>query len=140
MTIKGGPNLKKNWLVVWKLIWGIWPIFTAALESLKIGISMGSFNPMMQNLKRNWLVILTFTWGIWRILTRALESLKHFHFNILLLRKVYMLELKKYRGIIFHETERDTKFGEESTCCFKIGIINLTYFDLTTQKSQRFSL
>ena len=31
-----------NWLVVWKMTWGIWQIFTRAL---KIGILMGSFNP-----------------------------------------------------------------------------------------------
>ena len=34
----------------------------------------------------------------------------------------------------------DTKFREESTCCFKIGVRNLTNFNLSTQKSQRFSL
>ena len=33
--------------------------------------------------------------------------------------------------------KRDTKFGEESTCRFKIGIRNLTNFDLSTQKSQK---
>ena len=38
-------NLKKNWLVVRKMTWGIWQIFTRALESLKIGTSMGSFYP-----------------------------------------------------------------------------------------------
>ena len=36
--------------------------------------------------------------------------------------------------------KRDTKFGEESTCCFKIGVRNLTNVNLSTQKSQRFSL
>ena len=36
--------------------------------------------------------------------------------------------------------KRDTKFGEESTCCFKIHVSNLTNFNLSTQKSQRFSL
>ena len=35
-------NLKKNWLVVWKMTW---KIFTRALESVKIGTLMGSFNP-----------------------------------------------------------------------------------------------
>ena len=30
--------------------------------------------------------------------------------------------------------KRDTKFGEESTCCLKIGIRNLTNFDLSAQK------
>ena len=32
-----------------------------------------------------------------------------------------------------------TKFGEESTCRLKIGVRNLTNFDLSTQKSQKFS-
>ena len=36
---------KKNRLVVWKMVWGIWQIFTRALESLKIGTLMGSFYP-----------------------------------------------------------------------------------------------
>ena len=31
----------------------------------------------------------------------------------------------------------DTKFGEESTRRFKIGIRNLTDFDPSTQKSQK---
>ena len=28
-------NLKKNWLVVWKMTWGIWQIFTRAFKNLK---------------------------------------------------------------------------------------------------------
>ena len=36
--------------------------------------------------------------------------------------------------------KRDTKFGEESSCRFKIGIRNLTHFDRNTQKPQRFSI
>ena len=42
-------------------------------------------------------------------MTGALESLKNFHFNELLLRRYILLELKKYRGIIFHETEEGYK-------------------------------
>ena len=30
---------------VWKMTWGIWQIFTRALESLKYGTLIGSFNP-----------------------------------------------------------------------------------------------
>ena len=30
-------NMKKNWLVVWEMTWGIWRILTRALESVKIG-------------------------------------------------------------------------------------------------------
>ena len=36
--------------------------------------------------------------------------------------------------------KRDTKFGEESTCRFKIDMRNLINFDLSTQKSQKCSL
>ena len=35
--------------------------------------------------------------------------------------------------------KRDTKFGKESTCRFKIDIRNLTNFDLSTRESQKFS-
>ena len=107
-------NLKKNWLVVWKMIWGIWQIFTRALQSLKIGTLMGPLIQnrkrvslklqrtfatwqwgMIQNLKRKWLVISKLTWGICQILTRALESLKKFHFNMALLSKVYVVWTKE---------------------------------------------
>ena len=50
---------------------------------------------MVQNLKRNWLVILKLAWGIWRSFTRALKSLKNFHFNLLLLSKVYIVWAEK---------------------------------------------
>ena len=36
-------NLKKNWLVVWKITWGIWQIFIRTLETVKTGTFMGSF-------------------------------------------------------------------------------------------------
>ena len=38
-------NLKKNLLVVAKMIWGIWRIFMQVLKSLEIGTLMGSFCP-----------------------------------------------------------------------------------------------
>ena len=37
--------LKKNWLVVSKMAWRIWQIFTRALGSVKIETLMGSFCP-----------------------------------------------------------------------------------------------
>ena len=36
-------NLKKNWLVVWKMKWGIWQIFTKSYDSLKTETLMASF-------------------------------------------------------------------------------------------------
>ena len=38
-------NLKKNWLVVWKMTWGIWQIFIRTLESVKYSVFMGFFCP-----------------------------------------------------------------------------------------------
>ena len=38
-------NLKKDWFVVWKMTWGSWQIFIRTLESVTIGIFMGSFCP-----------------------------------------------------------------------------------------------
>ena len=37
------------------------------------------------------------------------------------------------------QLKRDTKFGEELTRPFQIGIRNLTNFDLSIRKSQKFS-
>ena len=88
-------------------------------------------------MKRNWLVTSKLTWGIWHTLTRALESLKKFHFNVLLLSKVYISWAKKStEELSFMKLNRYTKFGEESTCRFKIAIRNLTNFDLSTRKFQ----
>ena len=54
--------------------------------------------------------------------------------------KYVLFELKSTEELCFMKLKRDTKFGEESTCRFKIGISNLIDFDLDTQKSQRFLL
>ena len=134
-------------------------------------------------------------------MTWALESFKNFHFNGLLLSKVYIVQVKKvqrsylsgnwrkiliWRGIdlsfqnwhkeydkfwpehskvskfstlmgffwtkyivqakkvqrsyLSWNWRRIQKFGEESTCHFKIDIRNLTNFDLSTRKFQNVSL
>ena len=38
-------RLSCDWLVVWKMTWGIWQFFARTILNLKIGIMMGSFNP-----------------------------------------------------------------------------------------------
>ena len=43
-------------------------------------------------------------------------------------------------GVNFHDNEEWYKFGEESTCHFKIDIRNLTNFHLSTRKSKKFPL
>ena len=70
----------------------------------------------IQNLERYWLIISKLAQGIWQNLTRALESLKKIHFNGSFWAKYILFELKKYRGIIFHETE------EGYTICWGIDL------------------
>ena len=43
-------NLKKNWLVVWKMTWEIWHIFTWAIESVKIETLIGYFCPKYKSM------------------------------------------------------------------------------------------
>ena len=50
-----------------------------------------------------------------------------------------MVQAKKVEELSFIKLKRDTKFGEESTGRFKIGIRNLAKFDPSTRKSQKFS-
>ena len=155
----------------------------------------------MKSLKRNWLVISKLTWSISQILTQALASLKNFHFNGLLLSKVYIVWAKKVQGgyLLWHwivmqnlkknwlvvqkmtrnlanfhcralkvsklelwwdpfiqsrkcmslkctdklcvmTMKNDTKFEEELICCVKTDMRNLTNFELSTRKSQKFAL
>ena len=50
-------------------------------------------------------------------MTWALKSL-HIYIYIY----IYILfKLKRYRGVLSFKVKKDTKFGEESTCSFKIG-------------------
>ena len=56
-------------------------------------------------------------------MTWALKSLKNFHFNSLFLSNVYIVWAKKTtEELSFMKLNRNTKFGEESTCRFKIDI------------------
>ena len=103
MTMKMMQNLKRNWLVVSKLKWGICWILSRALKSLKDwhfnGLPLFKVQnlqrhyvswqwKMMQNLKRN-CIVLKLTWKFWQILTRAPKNLKRLHCNGLLMSKVY---------------------------------------------------
>ena len=54
--------------------------------------------------------------------------------------KLKMYEFKNYRELCVMAMANDTKFGEELTCQFKIDMRNLTNFDLSTRKSQKFAL
>ena len=54
--------------------------------------------------------------------------------------KYIMFELKKYTGIIFHETEVGYKIYRGIDLSFQIDIGNFTNFDLSTSKSPELSI
>ena len=66
------------------------------------------------------------------ILIRALKNLKNLHFDWSF---PVMFDLKKYRGVIFHDT-RDAKFEEKITCALENNMKNLANFHQSTWKSQ----
>ena len=135
-------NLKKNWLVVWKMTWEIWQIFTRAFERVKIGTfaqirkcktlnfteELCTYVPwqwkIMQNLKRNWLFISILTLGIWGILTRVLENLKKLHFNWLLDQCIYVWAKKSIEELCLMALKIDSKFEGKLTLAFKNGMRN----------------
>ena len=131
-------GLKENWRMAWKMIWGIWQIFTRALESGKIGNLMGSFHRkwkmyelkiyrgVMCHDKEEWC-------KIWKRIDLSLQNwhdrfvdfwLKHSKVsNICPLMgsfwiKYIMFELKNYRGVIFQDTEKWCKIWRKTDSLF----------------------
>ena len=49
------------------------------------------------------------------------------------------MRIKFTGGLCVMTMKNDTKFEEESTCQFKIDMRNLTNFDPSTRKSQKFA-
>ena len=65
---------------------------------------------------------------------------QNFHFNEFFLSKVYIVWAKKVQRSSLSWNWKGAKFGEELSCRFKIGIRNLTNFDLRARKSEKLSL
>ena len=131
-------------------------IFNRALESLKIGTLMGSFYPRqkMYELKtcrgvmchdnEVWceisrginLLFQKLTWEIWQILTRALGSLNNCTLVGSFWAKYIIFEIKKYKGVTFHDTEKWCKIWKKLFFGLENGRRNLANFNYSTGKSQ----
>ena len=121
-------NLERNWLVISKLREGIWQIWAWALKSLKNFQFNGLVSSKVyiwakkvqrsyllwnwkgiQNLERNQLAVLKLAEEIWQISTWILKSLKYFHFNGLILGKVYIVWAAEVQRSYLHDTEEICK-------------------------------
>ena len=129
-------NLKKNWLAVWKMTWGIWQIFTRAIESLKLAYW---WDPLIQSRKSVSLKSTEKCHGneewckIWRGIDFSFQNWheefdkfwpKHFKVSKIFIlmcsfwAKYILFELKKYRGVIFHDTEEWCKIWRKTDLWF----------------------
>ena len=99
---------------------------------------------LIQSLKETGLCFQKQTWGIWQIFIRAFESLQIETLTTSFCLKLKMYELKIYRGTMCHDNEEWCTFWRKIYLSFryhlKIGTRNLTNFNLSPQKSQKFSL
>ena len=96
-VLESQKNLQFNGLLL-KRVYNVW--------AKKVQRNYDSRNwRVMQNLKRNRLVVSKLKGGIWQILTQELKSLKNSQLSGLLLKTVFYVLVKKYRGVIFHDTE-----------------------------------
>ena len=128
MTLTSDVKFEKNWLVVWKMTWGIWQFFARALESLKVIQSRKCMS--LKSAEELTCVVSKLTWGIWQILTRALDVSNIWNLMGFFWTK-YMFELKKStEELCFMTLKNDAKFEEELTCPFKIGT---TIWQILTQ-------
>ena len=154
-------NLKKNWLVISKLAWRIWQIFTRALKSLKNLHFSGRILPKVYNVwaikkyrgvafhnNEEWYKIWKKTdlwFGKWHK-EFAKFSPEHSKVSKLGVWWDTFIQSRKYMSLKFLEElcvmtmKNDAKLGEELKCRFKIEMRNLINFDLSTQKSQKFAL
>ena len=92
---------------------------------------------VVQNLKKNRFVVSKMT-RIWWILISALKSLKNWTLidPFPIGRAKYItFDLKKYRGVIFHDNE-ESKFEEKLTCGLGNNMSNMENFHQSTRKSQ----
>ena len=90
---------------------------------------------MMQNLKRNWLVS-KLTWGIQRIWPKHLKVSNICTLMGSFWTKYIMFELKKYRGVIFHDTEEWCKIWRKTDLWFgkwhwEFGIFSPEHFKVS---------
>ena len=131
-------KLKKNYFVVLKMTWEISQIFTRPLKSLKIGSFMGSFNPKLKKYEpkvyrgvmchenKNWCKVWSGTDLLFQNWHEEFDEFWHKHSKVPEIcplmgsfwTKYEMFALKRYRGVIFHDTEEWCKTWRKTDLWF----------------------
>ena len=96
-------NLKKNWLVVWKMTSEIWQIVTRTLWNGPNWDLDGILLPKVEN-----------AWSEFWILIRALKVSKICTLIGTFRSKYMTFDLRKYRGVIFRDTEVSCKIWRKN--------------------------
>ena len=144
-------------------VFNVWPkkiqrsyLFTRAIESLKIGILMGSFSPKLKKyqlkIHRGVMCHENEEWcKTWRGIDLSFQNWhedfdefwpEHLKVSKILIlmgslwAKYMLFELKKYRGVILHETEEGYKIWRGIDPLFQNWHKE---FDPSSRKSQKFS-
>ena len=160
-NLNDAKNLKINWLVISKLRWRIWRILAWALENLKKlhfnGLVLTkAYNVWGKIKNRGNMFDGTEYWCKIRKKTdlafkHDMRNLANFHQSMFESLKLGLwwdpfIQSRKCMSLKFTgefcvmTMKNDAKFEEELTCQFKIDMRNLTNFDLSTRKSQKFAL
>ena len=99
-------NLKENWLVAWKMTYGICLIFMRAVECLKICTLIGCFCP--RHIKFEEKLIIGFKIDMKSLVNfhPTTQKSKNFTSKGYFCPKYMSFKLKKYRGVVFYDTEQ----------------------------------
>ena len=118
-------SLKKNWLVVSNMTWGIWRIFTQPLGSFCPKCAYSLYTLFVQRFElqkyrgiifydtEQWykiwinpdLVVPKMAWAIGWTFIRALKCLKNYTLVDSFCPKHIMFQLENFRGVMCHDTE-----------------------------------
>ena len=148
-------HLRRNWLVISKVTWGNWLKHSKVSENLTLmGLFWAKYIVWDKKVEKVFFMTLRSDAKFEEKLTYVLENDRRnsavFHQSTQKSHNwdfdgIFFIQSRKWVNLKFTEElcvmaiKNDVTFGDELTCCFKIGRMNLTNFDPNTWKSQKFA-
>ena len=139
MTLESDAKFEEKLLVVWKITWGIWQIFTRALVSLKMGTLRGFFCPKLKifelkiykgvmchkneewckNWRRTDFSVQNWHEQFWTFWFKYSKISKMCTLMGCLWSKCIMFKLKKYKEVMFDSYKYWCKIWRKTDFCFQ---------------------